>query len=63
MTPLTLVIFVAATQKSHNIVVTTRTEELFEVALFYLRGALQYLANAAELEEQLHGNIVSQSLT
>lgn len=63
MSPLILAIFVAATQKCHNIVVTTRTEELFKVILFYFREELQYLANAAELEEQLQGNTVSQSLT
>lgn len=61
MSPLILVIFVAATQRC--LAVTTRTEELFKVIVFYLRNELQYLANATELEEQLQGNTVSQSLT
>lgn len=63
MSPLILAILVAATQKCHNVVVTTRTEELFKVVVSYLGEELQYLASAAELEEQRHGNIVSQSLT
>lgn len=61
MSPLTFSIFVPAPQKCHNIVVTTR-RELVKELVSYTQEELQYVANAAELEEQLHGNGVSQSL-
>lgn len=43
-------------------VVTARTEELLKVVAFYFSDELQYLSDAPELEEQLHGNSVSLSL-
>lgn len=61
MSPLSLSIFVPALLECYNIIVTPRRELVKEV-FFYLKEELQYLANAAELEGQLHGNGVSQSL-
>ena len=59
MSPLTLSIFVPVLLKCCNIVVTPRTEELLKLVI-HLREELQYLANAAELEEELHENTVPQ---
>lgn len=58
MSPLTLLIFVRVLQKFYN-AVTPRAEELLKLVT-HLREELQCLANAAELEEQLHENTVPQ---
>lgn len=58
MSLLILVIFLAALQKCHNVVVTARTEELFKVAVFYFREELQYLLDAPELEDRVSLSLI-----